>query len=110
MQPRKRRGGRPGARRSKPWFVQYRLPNGRQKSPGFATYDQALTFCDALEAERAGLSVVADGQLITERRVFIQALHELMNEDRAALEAILKRVEQLLRALERHVAQLTAER
>jgi integrase len=37
MQARKRRGGRPGAQRGKPWFVQYREPDGTQKSPGFAT-------------------------------------------------------------------------
>jgi integrase len=37
MQARKRRGGRPGAQRTKPWYVQYREPDGTQKSPGFAT-------------------------------------------------------------------------
>jgi integrase len=41
MQPRKRRGGRPGVQRGKPWFVQYRLPDGTQKSPGFATKGEA---------------------------------------------------------------------
>jgi integrase len=34
MQARKRRGDR---HRTKPWYVQYRLPDGTQKSPGFAT-------------------------------------------------------------------------
>jgi DNA-binding XRE family transcriptional regulator len=38
---RRRRGGRPGAMRSKPWYVQYREPDGRQKSPGFATKAEA---------------------------------------------------------------------
>jgi integrase len=47
MQARKRRGGRPGAQRGKPWFVQYRLPDGTQKSPGFATKREADDWIDA---------------------------------------------------------------
>src|SRR5215475_3205926 len=46
MQPRKRTGGRAGATVKKPWYVQYRLSDGRQKSPGFATFKAAQAFCD----------------------------------------------------------------
>jgi integrase len=50
LQARKRRGGRPDTQRRKPWFVQYREPDGRQKSPGFATKAAA----DAWIREHAG--------------------------------------------------------
>src|SRR5215472_16684324 len=46
MRPLKRSGGRPGAVIKKPWYVQYRLPDGKQKSPGFATFKEAQAFCD----------------------------------------------------------------
>jgi integrase len=46
MRPRKRTGGRRGAAVKKPWFVQYRLPDGTQKSPGFATFKAAQAFCE----------------------------------------------------------------
>src|SRR5215475_583538 len=46
MRPRKRTGGRPGAAVKKPWYVQYRLPDGTQKSPGFETFKAAQDFCD----------------------------------------------------------------
>jgi integrase len=47
MHPQRRTGGRPGAVVTKPWFVQYRLPDGTQKSPGFRTRAEAQAFCDA---------------------------------------------------------------
>src|SRR5215510_11824046 len=112
MQPRKRRGGRPGARRSKPWFVQYRLPNGRQRSPGFATYGDALAFCDAqaerLRGEHERVLRMPEGELGnlgTELRALTRACRELiatMNEDRTALE-------QRFTALERRIDRLTAD-
>jgi integrase len=44
MQARKRTGSR---HRTKPWYVQYRLPDGRQRSPGFATKREADAWIDA---------------------------------------------------------------
>jgi integrase len=44
MQARKRTGRR---HRAKPWYVQYRLPDGTQKSPGFATKRAADDWIDA---------------------------------------------------------------
>jgi integrase len=44
MQARKRTGDR---HRTKPWYVQYRLPDGTQKSPGFATKREADAWIDA---------------------------------------------------------------
>src|SRR4030095_16351009 len=44
MQARKRTGDR---HRAKPWYVQYRLPDGTQKSPGFATKREADAWIDA---------------------------------------------------------------
>jgi integrase len=44
MQARKRTGAR---HRAKPWYVQYRLPDGRQRSPGFATKRAADDWIDA---------------------------------------------------------------
>ena len=63
MRPRKRTGGRPGATIKKPWYVQYRLPDGRQKSPGFATFKAAQAFCDThgprIRASKALIPLVA---------------------------------------------------
>jgi integrase len=44
MQARKRTGRR---YRAKPWYVQYRLPDGTQKSPGFASKREADAWIDA---------------------------------------------------------------
>jgi integrase len=44
MQARKRTGHR---HRAKPWYVQYRLPDGTQKSPGFASKREADAWIDA---------------------------------------------------------------
>ena len=44
MQARKRAGNR---HRAKPWYVQYRLPDGTQKSPGFTTKREADDWIDA---------------------------------------------------------------
>ena len=63
MRPLKRSGGRPGAAIKKPWYVQYRLPDGRQKSPGFATFKEAQAFCDThgprIRASKALIPLVA---------------------------------------------------
>jgi len=63
MRPRKRRGGRAGAQCRKPWYVQYRLPDGRQKSPGFATKHEAQAWIDqhgaAIRARRGLVPLVA---------------------------------------------------
>ncbi len=63
MRPRKRRGGRPGANCTRPWYVQYRLPDGRQKSPGFATRHEAQAWIDqhgaAIRARRGLVPLVA---------------------------------------------------
>jgi integrase len=60
MRPRKRTG--PG-HHHKPWFVQYRLPDGRQKSPGFATRQDAQAWIDqhgpAIRARRGLVPLVA---------------------------------------------------
>src|SRR4030095_13073097 len=48
MQPRKRTGAR---HRAKQWYVQYRLPDGRQRSPGFATKRAADDWIDAPSRE-----------------------------------------------------------
>src|SRR4029453_12456366 len=48
MQARKRTGAR---HRAKPWYVQYRLPDGRQRSPGFATKRAADDWIDAHSRE-----------------------------------------------------------
>src|SRR5262245_41781257 len=63
MRPRKRTGGRAGVTLKKPWYVQYRLPDGRQKSPGFATFKAAQAFCDThgprIRASKALIPLVA---------------------------------------------------
>src|SRR4030095_16985697 len=48
MQARKRTGRR---HRTKPWYVQYRLPDGRQRSPGFASKREADAWIDAHDRE-----------------------------------------------------------
>jgi integrase len=63
MRPRKRTGGRTGAAVKRPWFVQYRRPDGTQKSPGFTTFKAAQAFCDThgprIRAGRALVPLVA---------------------------------------------------
>ncbi|HSS55521.1 MAG TPA: site-specific integrase [Gaiellales bacterium] len=48
MQARKRTGSR---QREKPWYVQYRLPDGKQRSPGFASKREADDWIVAHERE-----------------------------------------------------------
>jgi integrase len=81
MQARKRTGTKA---REKPWYVQYRLPDGTQKSPGFATKRAADDWIDAHGREiRAakGLEPV----IASDSTVAIYAVHWL-----AAIEAGVK--------------------
>ena len=65
MQARKRTGTR---HRAKPWYVQYRLADGTQKSPGFATKRDADAWIDAhgrdIRAAKGLVPVVASDSTV----------------------------------------------